>query len=131
MNVKKLIQEGTKIKMSVKMSILFYKNHLKNRPKDKKIDTVCGSVKKCLKCEQIITGKYVNNRKCGYKGCTNCGKYVYKDHKCYMKKIKVKGGYCIVDKNNQCNQSINQSIIYFNTLRQRAIKLVQNTNVYK
>jgi len=28
-------------------------------------------------------------------------------------------------------QSINQSIIYFNTLRQRAKKLVQNTNVYK
>ena len=26
---------------------------------------------------------------------------------------------------------INQSIIYFNTLRQRAKKLVQNTNVYK
>ena len=26
-------------------------------------------------------------------------------------------------------QSINQSIIYFNTLRQRAKKLVQNTNV--
>ena len=27
--------------------------------------------------------------------------------------------------------TINQSIIYFNTLRQRANKLVQNTNVYK
>ena len=29
------------------------------------------------------------------------------------------------------NQSINQSIIYFNTLRWRAKKLVQNTNLYK
>ena len=29
------------------------------------------------------------------------------------------------------NQSINQSIIHFNTLRQRAKKLVQNTNVNK
>ena len=29
------------------------------------------------------------------------------------------------------HQSINQSIIYFNTLRQRDKKLVQNTNVYK
>ena len=28
-------------------------------------------------------------------------------------------------------KKINQSIIYFNTLRQRAKKLVQNTNVYK
>ena len=28
-------------------------------------------------------------------------------------------------------QSINQSIIYFNMLRQRAKKLVQNTNVYE
>ena len=29
------------------------------------------------------------------------------------------------------NQSIDQSIIYFNMLRQRAKKLVQNTNMYK
>ena len=29
------------------------------------------------------------------------------------------------------NATINQSIIYFNTIRQRAKKLVQNTNVHK
>ena len=34
-----------------------FKNHLKNRSKDKKTDSVCGSVKKCLKCGRIITGK--------------------------------------------------------------------------
>ena len=40
--------------------------------------------------------------KCGYKECTNCGKYVDKDHKCYrLKKINVKGGYCTVNKDNQ------------------------------
>ena len=86
-----------------------FENHLKNRSKVKnKSDTVCGSVKKCFKCERIITGKYVNNHKCGYKDCSNCGKYVYNNHKCYMKKIKVKGGYFSVNKNNPCK--INKSM---------------------
>lgn len=65
-------------------------------------------LKKCLKCERIITGKYVNIHKCGYRERTNCVKYVDKDHKCYLKKIKVKGGYCTVNKNNPCK--INKSV---------------------
>ena len=36
---------------------------------------------------------------------------------------------CIITVIVKGHQSINQSIIYFNTLRQRAKKLVQNTNV--
>ena len=55
----------------------------------KKIDNVCALVKKCLKCERIITGKYVSNHKCGYKECTNCCQYVDKDHKCYIKEINI------------------------------------------
>lgn len=77
-----------------------FKNHLKNRSKEEnKSDTVC------LKCERIITGKYVNIHKCGYRERTNCVKYVDKDHKCYLKTIKVKGGYCTVNKNNPCKIS--------------------------
>ena len=62
-----------------------FENHQKNRSKkENKSDSVCQSVKQCLKCERIITGKYVNVHKCGYKECTNCGEYVDKDHKCYF-----------------------------------------------
>ena len=85
-----------------------FKNHLKNRSKGAKLDTVCSSVNKCLKCERIITGNYVTTHKCRCKDWINCGKYVDKDHKCYMKKIKVKGGYCTVNKNNSCK--INKSM---------------------
>ena len=73
-----------------------FKNHLKNRSKgDDKTDIVCDTVKKCLDCNRIITGKYVNNHKCGYTECNNCGKYVDKTHKCFMKKVRAKGGHCI------------------------------------
>ena len=58
------------------------KNHLKNRSKvEGKMDIVCDTVKKCLDCNRIITGKYVNIHKCGYTECNNCNKYVGKNHK--------------------------------------------------
>ena len=67
------------------------KNHLKNRTKvEGKTDVVCNTVKKCLDCNRIITGKYANSHKCGYSECNNCNKYVGKNHKCFMKKVKAK-----------------------------------------
>ena len=75
-----------------------FKNHLKNRSKvEGKTDIVCDTVKKCLDCSRIITGKYVNSHKCGHSECSNCNKYVGKNHKCFMKKVKAKGGYRTVD----------------------------------
>ena len=83
-----------------------FKNHLKNRTKvEGKTDVVCNTVKKCLDCNRIITGKYVNSHKYGYSECTNCGKYVGKNHKCFMKKIKAKGGYCTVDGKKPCKNN--------------------------
>ena len=77
------------------------KYHLKNRSKvEGKTDIVCSTVKQCLDCNRIITGKYVNCHKCGYSECNNCNKYVDKDHKCYLKAVKAKGGLCTVDANN-------------------------------
>ena len=58
------------------------------------MDIVCDAVKKCLDCSRIITGKYVNAHRCGYTECTNCGKYVSNTHKCFMKKVRAKGGHC-------------------------------------
>ena len=85
-----------------------FKNHLKNRSKvDDKTDIVCNAVKKCNDCLRIITGKYVNCHKCGYSECNNCGKYVGKNHKCFMKKVRAKGGYCnnkIPCKNNDSSK---------------------------
>ena len=90
-----------------------FKNHLKNRSKiEGKTDIVCDTVKKCNDCSRIITGKYVNIHKCGYTECNNCNKYVGKNHKCFMKKIKAKGGYCTVDgKKEPCknNDSIKKT----------------------
>ena len=89
-----------------------FKNHLKNRSKvEGKMDIVCDAVKKCLDCNRIITGKYVNNHKCGYSECNNCNKYVSKNHKCFMKKVKAKGGYCTVDSMKPCknNDSIKKT----------------------
>ena len=72
------------------------KNHLKNRSKiEGKTDIVCDTVKKCNDCSRIITDKYVDFHRCGYCECTNCGKYVGKNHKCFMKKVKAKGGNCM------------------------------------
>ena len=83
-----------------------FKNHLKNRSKvEGKMDIVCDTVKKCLDCNRIITGKYVNIHKCGYTECNNCNKYVGKNHKCFMKKIKAKGGYCTVDGKKPCKNN--------------------------
>ena len=83
-----------------------FKNHLKNRSKvEDKMDIVCDTVKKCLDCNRIITGKYVNIHKCGYTECNNCNKYVAKNHKCFMKKIKAKGGYCTVDGKKPCKNN--------------------------
>ena len=89
-----------------------FKNHLKNRSKvEGKMDIVCDTVKKCLDCSRIIIGKYVNSHKCGYSECNNCNKYVGKNHKCFMKKVKAKGGYCKVDSKKPCknNDSIKKT----------------------
>ena len=89
-----------------------FKNHLKNRSKiEDKTDIVCDTVKKCNDCLRIITGKYVNSHRCGYIECTNCGKYVGKDHKCYLKKVKAKGGNCMTGKKEPCknNDSIKKT----------------------
>ena len=80
-----------------------FNNHLKNRSKvEGKTDIVCDTVKKCLDCSRIITGKYVNSHKCGYSECNNCSKYVGKNHKWFMKKVKAKAGYCTVDSKKPC-----------------------------
>ena len=69
-----------------------FKNHLKNRSNvEGKKDIVCDTVKKCLDCSRVITGKCVNSHKCGYSECNNCNKYVGKNKKCFMKKVKAKG----------------------------------------
>ena len=89
-----------------------FKNHLKNRSKvEDKTDIVCDTVKKCLVCNRIITGKYVNSHKCGYSECNNCNKYVGKNHKCYLKKVKAKGGNCMTGKKEPCknNDSIKKT----------------------
>ena len=83
-----------------------FRNHLKNRSKvEDKMDIICDTVKKCLDCNRIITGKYVNIHKCGYIECNNCNKYVGKNHKCFMKKTKAKGGYCTVDGKKPCKNN--------------------------
>ena len=89
-----------------------FKNYLKNRSKvEDKTDIVCDTVKKCLDCSRIITGKYVNSHKCGYSECNNCNKYVGKDHMCYLKKVKAKGGNCMTGKKEPCknNDSIKKT----------------------
>ena len=79
------------------------KNHLKNRSRvEGKTDSIWNTVKKCLDCNRIITGKYVNSHKCGYSECNNCNKYVGKNYKCFMKKIKAKESYCTVDSKEPC-----------------------------
>ena len=90
-----------------------FKNHLKNRSKvwksegkqAKLTDIICNTVKKCLDCSCIITGKYVNSHKCGYIECNNCNKYVSKNHKCFMKKVKAKDGYCKVNSKRPCKNN--------------------------
>ena len=76
-----------------------FKNHLKEQSR------VCNTVRKCLDCSRIITGKYVSIHKCGYSECTNCYKYVGKNHKCFMKKIEAKGGNCKYDQREPCRNN--------------------------
>ena len=47
----------------------------------------------------------MNSHKCGYSECNNCNKYVGKNHKCFMKKVKAKGGYCTVDSKKPCKNN--------------------------
>ena len=83
-----------------------FKIHLKNQSKvEGKTDIVCDTVKKCLDCNRLITGRYVNSHKCGYSECKNCNKYVGKNHNCFMKKVKANGGYCIVDSKKPCKNN--------------------------
>ena len=87
-----------------------FKNHLKNRSKvEGKKDIVCDTVKKCLDCNRLITGKYIIIHKCGYSECTNCNKYVGKNHKCFMKKIKSKGCKCLNEEPCINNNSIEKT----------------------
>ena len=83
-----------------------FENHLKNRSKvEGKTDIVCDAVKKCNDCSRIITGEYVNSHKCGFSECNNCNKYVGKNYKSFMKKVKAKGGYCTVDSKKPCKNN--------------------------
>ena len=80
-----------------------YKNHLKNRSMvEGKTNIICDTVKKCVNCCRIITGKYVGVHRCGYSECKNCGNYVGKNHKCFMKNVKAKGGKCMTFKMESC-----------------------------
>ena len=83
-----------------------FKNHLKNRSEvEGKTDIVCDTVKKWLDCNRIITGKYVKSHKCGYTECNNCNKYVGKNHKCFIKKVKAKVGYCMAGNKEPCKNN--------------------------
>ena len=93
-----------------------FKNHLKNRSKiEGKTDIVCDTVKKCNDCSRIITGKYVDFHRCGYSECSNCRKYVGKNHKCFMKKVKTKGGNCMTFKMESCynDDSIKKTYMFY------------------
>ena len=35
----------------------------------------------------------------------SCNKYVGKNHKCYLKKVKAKGGYCMAGNKNPCKNN--------------------------
>ena len=58
-----------------------------------------------LRLNRIITGKYINCHKCGYNECSNCNKYIGKNCKCFMKKIKAKGGYCMAGNKKPCRNN--------------------------
>ena len=67
------------------------------------LSKVCSTVKMCLQCRRIIVGKFVNGHKCDHIKCQNCNKYVKNGHKCFMKRVKLKGGFCTNSK--PCNGS--------------------------
>ena len=85
-----------------------FKNHTSNRSKKDGDDSVCNSVAKCLKCNQIILKTYIKIHKCGFKICYNCNKYCKNNHKCFIKKIKCKGGNCTKDNKKPCR--LNKSL---------------------
>ena len=73
-----------------------FDEHKRNRSEGKKTDIVCDLVKKCLKWKRTVPD--LRKHICGYLECSNCGKYCDpKDHKCYMKVVETKGGYCTKD----------------------------------
>ena len=47
----------------------------------------------------------MNSHKCGYSECNNCNKYVGKNHKCFMKKVRAKGGYFTVNSKKSCKNN--------------------------
>ena len=53
----------------------------------------------------MITGKYVNNHNGDIENAQMCGKNVDKDHKCYLKNVKTKGGNSINNKNDPCRNN--------------------------
>ena len=63
-------------------------------------DIVCESVKKCNNCSRIRTGKFLKIHKCSYSECTNCLKYVGKNHKCFLKNIKALVTVCLTKMNH-------------------------------
>ena len=67
----------------------------------------------CLDCKRIITGKYIKAHKYGFSECNNCNKYVSKDHKCFMKKVKAKGGYCMTGNKKPCKMMIQLKLVPF------------------
>ena len=73
-----------------------FDEHKRNRSKGKKPDIVCELVRKCPKCKRIVSDLKVHV--CGYSECNNCGKYCdMQNHKCHMKVVETKGGYCTKD----------------------------------
>ena len=73
-----------------------FDEHKRNRSKGKKTDIVCELVRKCPKCKRIVSDLKVHV--CGYSECNNCGKYCdMQNHKCHMKVVETKGGYCTKD----------------------------------
>ena len=83
-----------------------FKNHLKSRSKvEGKTDIVCDTVKQCNDYLLIITGKFIKEHKCSHSVCNNCNTYVGKDHECYLKKVKAKGGYCMAGNNESCKNN--------------------------
>ena len=62
-------------------------------------DIVCDLVKKCLECKRTV--RDLEKHICGYSVCNNCEEYCnLQDHKCYMKTVETKGGFCT--KNEAC-----------------------------
>ena len=83
-----------------------FKNLTSHRSK-KDDDSVCSTVAKCLKCNQIILKPYIKIHKCCHKMCNNCNRYCESKHKCFMKNMKCMGSNCIKDNQNPCRLNKN------------------------